>query len=58
MAVLTCTHNLCVEQQEEYQNFSHENFQVLKLKESLFIAWASLRNACFFLKTIERSDFN
>ena len=31
-AVLTCTHNLCLEQKyEKYQNFSAENFQFLKL---------------------------
>ena len=29
---------------KKYQNFSVENFQFLKLKKSLFIAWASFRN--------------
>ena len=36
------THNLCFEQ--KYQKFSAENFQFLKLKKSMFIAWASFRN--------------
>ena len=40
-----CTHNLCFEQkQEKYENFSAENFQFLKLKKSLFIAWACFHN--------------
>ena len=44
-SVLTCTHTLCFEQnQEKYQNFSAENFQFLKLKKSLYIAWATFRN--------------
>ena len=29
---------------EKYHNFSVENFHFLKLKNSLYIAWASLRN--------------
>ena len=40
-AVLTCTHNLCFEQKlEKYQKFPTDNFQFLKLKKSLYIAWA------------------
>ena len=47
-AVLTCTHNLCFEQKyEKYQIFSAENFQFLKLKKSLFIAWAIFRNVIY-----------
>ena len=43
--LLTCTHNLCFEQKlEKCQKFSAEIFQFLKLKKSLFIAWASFRN--------------
>ena len=33
--VLTCTHSVC---------FELKHFQFLKLKKSLFIAWASFRN--------------
>ena len=36
------THNLCFEKNKKKdQNFSAENFQFLKLKNSLSIAWAS-----------------
>ena len=42
-AVLTCTHNLCFEQNKK--NIKAENFlQFLKLEKSLFIAWASFCN--------------
>ena len=33
-----------IQKQEKYQTFSAENFQFLKLKKSLFIAWATFRN--------------
>ena len=41
-AVLTCTHNLCFE--EKYKKFSDKKLQFLKLKNSLYIAWACFRN--------------
>ena len=42
--------NLCFEQkQQKYQNFSAENVKFLKLKKSLYMAWASFRNASFDL---------
>ena len=34
---------------KKYQNISAENFQFLKLKKSLFIAWASFRNESFYM---------
>ena len=37
--------------EKKYQNFSVENFQFLKLKKSLFIACASLRNGVTTLET-------
>ena len=49
-AVLMCTHSLCFEQkQQKYQNFSSENVKSLKLKNSLYMAWASFRNVSFDL---------
>ena len=35
----------------EPPHFSAENFQFLKLKKYLFIAWASFRNVCFLKPT-------
>ena len=50
-AVLTCTHYLCFEQKyEKHQILSAENFQFLKLKKYLYIAWASFRNTCTLFK--------
>ena len=43
-AVLTSTHNLCVEQKcEKYQIFLSENFQVLVVKFSIYL------NRCVFV---------
>ena len=46
-AVLTCTHNVCFEQKIKKKK-KKKNYQlkisILKLKKSLFIAWASFRN--------------
>ena len=37
-AVLTSTHNLCVEQKyEKYQSFLSENFQFLEVKFSVYL---------------------
>ena len=45
-AVLTCTHNLCLEQKLEKYHFFFlaEDFQFLKLKKYLFITWACFPN--------------
>ena len=41
---IDCGYSLEPPRQKKYQNFSVENFQFIKLKKSLFIAWACFRN--------------
>ena len=45
-AVLTCTHNLCVEQKDENsENISNENCHFYSREKSLYVALACFRNA-------------
>ena len=53
-AVLTCTHNLCFGAKiRKISKFFCRKFSSFKLKQSLFITWASFRNVeifCFMMK--------
>ena len=49
-AVLTCTHNICIEQKyEKSQKISPENCHFCSREKSLYVAWACFCNG-FFLK--------
>ena len=55
-----CTHSLCFEQKyEKYKKkISAENFQFLKIRKYLFIAWASFRNVIPFFALIKDCRFS
>ena len=57
-AVLTCTHNLCFEQKNEnYHNFSSENYHFYGCEKSQYIARACFRNGeRLFYAWIETKD--
>ena len=62
-AVLTSTHNLCFGAKIRkisffFFFFSDENFQILRLKKSLFSAWVSFRNVksgCNFVNSAHKA---
>ena len=44
-SVLTCTHNLCLEQNYENNKKTTENGHFYSLKKSQYISWACYRNS-------------
>ena len=52
-AVLTCTLDLCFEQQKKiYHNFSSENFRFFSREKLQYITWACFRDVLLLQQTI------
>ena len=55
-AVLTCTHNICLEQKyENSQTISTENCHFYSRKKSLYIAWTCFRNVLYTPALLHKS---